>query len=160
MNERRLFVVIVLVLFSIVFSAEYFADVDAYKQSGTLEKTPNAFYLRGDLTAKTENTSYGGDVIGDYLIVVNTKDVKVIATLDDYYQKRVFEAWFFDLDSDEELKIGTFDGNQLSADLTIDNWKYDLITISEKLSSDENIDIPIGGALLKKHPEYQSCKCS
>ena len=159
--ERYIGIVVVLSLLLFVFSVAYFAEADGYKQSGVLEKTPQTFYMRGDLTAETEDSPYDGHVIGDYLIVVDTETVKVSATID-YSHTGIFEGWLLDLDSDKMLKIGIFDNNKLSSELTLEIHPYDLIIITEKLKSENGnkVDTPVGGALLEKVPKYQSCKCS
>jgi hypothetical protein len=157
--ERYIGIVVVLSLLLIIFSAGYFAEADGYKQSGKLEKTPETFYLRGDLTAKTENKTYGGEIIGDYLVVVNFENVKVMATLDEYSQSKILEGWLFDKTAEKLFNVGTFDGNKLSSEIIVESWTYDEILIIEKLIDDSNEAIPVGGALLKKSPEYHSCKC-
>ena len=159
--ERYIGIVVVLSLLLIVFSAAYFTEADGYKQSGVLEKTPQTFYMRGDLTAKSENSSHGGYVIGNYMILVDSETVKVSVTLD-HSHKGIFEGWLMDLDSDKMLKISVFDNNKLSSELTLDITPYDLIIITEKLESENgnNVNASVGGALLEKAPKHQSCKCS
>lgn len=150
-----------LVMFALVVTASnYLIDVNAYKQSGQLNKTPETFYIRGDLSAKTLEKSYGGDTIGEFTIIVNVNQVKILATLDDYAQNKVMEAWLIDSNTDQMLNTGTFDGNKLASNVTIETWSYNIIQIIEK-TSDENseIGIPIGGSLLEKESEYKSCKC-
>lgn len=162
--ERYVGITVVLILLLIVFASAYFAEAEGYKQSGKLEKTPQTYYMRGDLTAKTEDKPYGGTtIIGDYLVTVDTKTVKIIATLDNYAYQRVFDGWLLDSNSVKMLKIGNFDNGKLRTTLTMDTISYDAIIVTEKLQSDNNsgsVDVPIGGALLEKVPEYKSCKCS
>lgn len=158
--ERYIGIIIILILLLIIFSTAYFAEVDGYKQSGQLEKTPETFYIRGDLSTKTLEKSYGGDVIGDFTIIVNVSDVKVLASIDDYSQHRVLEAWLVDFNTEQMLNVGTFDGNKLSTNVMIEHWSYNIILITEKISDNQSdTDVTIGGSLLEKEPEYKSCKC-
>lgn len=160
--ERYIGTIVVLALLLVIVSAAYVTEADGYKQSGKLEKTPQTFYMLGDLTAKTEDKPYGGHTIGDYLVIVDTETVKITATLDNYSHKRTLEGWLSDSNSDKMLKIGIFDNNKLTANLTLDIKPYDTIIVTEKLQSENNsnADVPVGGALLERAPEYKSCKCS
>lgn len=160
--ERYIGITVVLTLLLIIFSMAFFTEAEGYKQSGVLEKIPQTFYMRGDLTAKTEDKLYGAHIIGDYLITIDTETVKFTVTLDDYSQKTIFEGWLLDSNSDKMLKIGIFDKNKLATELTLDINPYDVIIVTEKLQfeNDDHVDVLVGGALLKKAPEYESCKCS
>jgi hypothetical protein len=145
--ERYIGILVVLTLLLIIYSMAYFTEADGYKQSGVLEKTPQTFYMRGDLTAKTEDKPYGSHIIGDYLVIVDTETVKIAATLDNYFQKRIFVGWLLDSNSDKMLKIGIFDNNKLTAKLTMDIKLYDAIIVTEKLQSrTSTMDVPVGGA--------------
>ena len=158
--ERYIGIIVVLILLLFTFSAAYFTEADGYKQPGQLEKTPETFYIRGDLSAKTQEESYGGEIIGDFTIIVNVNNVKILASLDDYSQHRVMEAWLVDSSMDQILNAGTFDANKLFTSITIESWSYDVILITEKIFEDQSdTDITIGGSHLEKEPEYKSCKC-
>lgn len=159
--EKYVGITVVLILLLIIFTAAYLAEAEGYKQSGKLEKTPQTYYMRGDLTARTEDKPYGGTaIIGDYLVTVDTKTVKIIATLDNYSHQKFFEGWLLDSNSAKMLKIGSFDNGKLRTTLAMDTIPYDAIIITEKIRSNNNsVDAPIGGALLEKSPEYKSCKC-
>lgn len=159
-TEKHIGIITVILLLFVIFIAAYLTEADGYKQSGQLEKTPQTFYIRGDLSEKTQEKFYGGDIIGEFTIIVNVNDVKILASLDDYTQHRIMDAWLIDSNTDQMINIGTFDGNKLTNNITIKIWSYNVILITEKIY-DENskIDVPIGGSLLEKEPEYKSCKC-
>jgi len=130
-----------------------------YQQSGTLEETKETFFFRGQLTQAAENNPYGGEAVGDYFVQVNVNEVKVIANLD-YSQSdgKVVEAWLVDFGGKPAINLGTYEDNELSASLPINEWIYEAIVISEVSENSNSFENPVGGAALEKAPQHKSSK--
>ncbi len=130
-----------------------------YQQSGTLEETKETFFFRGQLTQATENNPYGGEAVGDYFVQVNVNEVKVIANLDSSQSDgKVVEAWLVDFGGKPAINLGTYEDNELSVSLPINEWIYEVIVISEVSENSNSFENPVGGAALEKAPQYKSSK--
>ncbi len=130
-----------------------------YQQSGTLEETKETFFFRGQLTQATENNPYGGETVGDYFVQVNVNEVKVIANLDSSQSDgKVVEAWLVDFGGKPAINLGIYEDNKLSASLSINEWIYEAIVISEVSENSNSFENPAGGAALEKAPKYKSSK--
>ncbi len=130
-----------------------------YQQSGTLEETKETFFFRGQLTQATENNPYGGETVGDYFVQVNVNEVKVIANLDSSQSDgKVVEAWLVDFGGKPAINLGTYEDNELSASLPINEWIYEAIIFSEVSENSNSFENPVGGAALEKAPQYKSSK--
>ncbi len=149
----------VLSLVMIALAPNYIGEADAYQQSGVLEETKETFFFRGQLTQATENNPYGGETFGDYFVQVNVNEVKVIANLDSpQSDRKVMEAWLVDFGGNPAIYLGTFEDNELSASLQINEWIYEAIVISEVSENSNSFENPVGGAALEKAPKHKSSK--
>jgi len=130
-----------------------------YQQSGTLEDTKETFFFRGQLTQATENNPYGGEAVGDYFVQVNVYEVKVIANLDSSQSDgKVVEAWLVDFGGKPAINLGTYEDNELSVSLPINEWIYEAIVISEVSENSNSFENPVGGDALEKAPQHKSSK--
>jgi len=152
MNQKikyAAFVAILSVAWSIPISSDYIGTVDAYERGGISEETKEAFFFRGQLTQATENNPYGGDPVGDYFVQVNVNEVKVISNLDSTQSDdKVLEAWLVDYGGKPGINLGTYEDNELSASLQINEWIYEAIVISEVPENSNSTENVVGGASL------------
>jgi len=149
----------ILPLALIALTPDLIGDADAYQQSGTLEETKETFFFRGQLTQATENSPYGGDTVGDYFVQVNVNEVKVIANLDSSQSDgKVLEAWLVDFGGKPAINLGTYEDNELSVSLQINEWVYEAIVISEVSENSNSFENPVGGASLEKTIKHKSNK--
>jgi len=160
MKQRKslaLFAIVPLLAFAFSANAENFAY--GYQQSGINEETKETFFFRGELTQATENNSFGVDAVGDYFVQVNVNEVKVIANLDSSQSDgKVVEAWLVDYGGKPAINLGTFEDNELSISLPINEWIYEVIVISEVSENSNSFENPVGGAALEKAPKHKSTK--
>ena len=153
----RLFAILPLVL--IALTPDLIGDADAYQQSGVLEETKETFFFRGQLTQATEDFAYGGETLGDYFVQVNVNEVKVIANLDfSQSDGKVMESWLVDYGGKPAINLGTYEDNELSVSVQINEWIYDVIVISEVSENSDSFENPVGGAALEKSPKHKSSK--
>jgi len=149
----------ILSLVMVALAPNYIGEADAYQQSGVLEETRETFFFRGQLTQATENNPYGGEAVGDYFVQVNVNEVKVIANLDSSQSDgKVLEAWLVDFGGKPAIYLGTYEDNELSGQLQINEWIYEAIVISEVSENSNSFENPVGGAALEKAPQYKSSK--
>ena len=149
----------ILPLALIALTPDLIGDADAYQQLRTLEETKETFFFRGQLTQATENNPYGGEAVGDYFVQVNVNEVKVIANLDSSQSDgKVVEAWLVDFGGKPAINLGTYEANELSVSLPINEWIYEAIIISEVSENSNSFENPAGGAALEKAPQYKSSK--
>ena len=149
----------ILPIVMVVLAPNYIGEADAYQQSGVLEETKETFFFRGQLTQATENNPYGGETLGDYFVQVNVNEVKVIANLDSSQSDgKVLEAWLVDFGGKPAIYLGTYEDNELSGSLQINEWIYEAIVISEVSENSNSFEDPVGGAALEKAPKYKSSK--
>ncbi len=154
LKYSRLLAILPLAL--IALAPNIIGDSDAYKQEGVLEDTKEVFYFRGELTQATENNPYGGEASGDYFIRVNVNEVKVISNLDfSQFDGKVMQAWLVSFGGETVINLGTFEDNEFSVELQIDEWIYDVIIFSQVPYSFEN---PVGGDGLEKAVKHKSTK--
>jgi len=150
---------VALSLVMIALAPNYIGDADAYQQSGVLEETRETFFFRGQLTQATENNPYGGEAVGDYFVQVNVNEVKVIANLDSSQSDgKALEAWLVDFGGKPAIYLGTYEDNELSGELQINEWIYEAIVISEVSENSNSFENPVGGAALEKAPKHKSSK--
>ncbi len=149
----------ILPLALIALTPDLIGDADAYQQLRTLEETKETFFFRGQLTQATENNPYGGEAVGNYFVQVNVNEVKVIANLD-YSQSdgKVVEAWLVDYGGKPAINLGTYEDNELSVSLPINEWIYEAIIFSEVSENSNSFENPVGGAALEKAPHHKSSK--
>jgi len=149
----------ILPLALIVLTPDLIGEADAYQQSGVLEETKETFFFRGQLTQATENNPYGGETLGDYFVQVNVNEVKVIANLDfSQSDRKVMEAWLVDFGGKPAIYLGTFEDNELSGEVQINEWIYEAIVISEVSENSNSFENPVGGSALEKAPKHKSNK--
>ncbi len=162
MNQKikyAAYVAIVSVAWSLPLISYYIETADAYKRGGILEETREAFFFRGQLTQAAENNPYGGGPIGDYFVQVNVNEVKVISNLDSFQSDdKVLEAWLVDFSGKPGIYLGTYEDNELSVSLQINEWIYEAIILSEVLENLSSSENPLGGAALEKAPMHKSNK--
>ena len=158
-NLRRLSLLAILPLFTLTLAIGEIGIVDAYKQSGQLEETPETFFIKDKLTIAVDDNVYGGEVFGDFILQVDTHDVKIFTSIDDStFDGQNLEVWVFDFGEKQWLKVGDFDGVKGHHRLAVESWVYEIIVISEK-GDDDTPKLIVGGASLDKSEEYRSCKC-
>ena len=161
MNQKMKYIGLfaILPLALIALTPDLISDADAYQQSGVLEETKETFFFRGQLTQATENNPYGGELLGDYFVQVNVNEVKVIANLGSSQSDgKVLEAWLVDYGGKPAINLGTYEDNELSITLPINEWIYEVIVISEVSENSNSFENPVGGAALEKAPKHKSDK--
>ncbi len=149
-------VAIIILLLLILLIPLYLSEADAGIQglppSDPTPKIKEAYYLRGDLTSPRNDESFGGAIIGEYLITVNFDEVKIIA---EFYnspsQGMILEGWLVNSDNESHFSVGQFDkkNNMLKFyQKDIEPHTYDLFIITEKSLSDTDSSDhkSIGGA--------------
>ncbi len=151
--------VAILSVFALVTVSGNIGEADAYQQSGVLEETKETFFFRGQLTQVTENNPYGGELLGDYFVQVNGNEVKVIANLGSSQSDgKVLEAWLVDYGGRPAINLGTYEDNELTVSLQINEWVYDVIVISAVSENSDSFENPVGGAALEKTSKHKSSK--
>ena len=146
-------------LSAVALSASTDNPAFGYQQSGIQEEIKENFFFRGELTQATENNPYGGETVGDYFVQVNVNEVKVITNLDSSQSDgKVVEAWLVDYGGESAINLGTFEDNELSITLTINEWIYEVIVISEVSDNSNSFEDPVSGAALEKAPKHKSGK--
>ena len=146
-------------LLAIAISANPENFAYGYQQSGLNEETKETFFFRGQLTQATENNPYGGEAVGDYFVQVNVNEVKVIANLDSSQSDgKVLEAWLVDYGGKPAINLGTYEDNELTVSLQINEWVYDVIVISTVSENSDSFENPVGGAALEKTSKHKSTK--
>jgi len=157
LKYARLFAILPLAL--VALTPDLIGEADAYQRAGILEETKETFFFKGQLTQATENNPYGGDPVGDYFVQVNVNEVKVIANLDSSQSDgKVLEAWLVDFGGKPAINLGTYEDNELSVSLQINEWIYEVIVISEVSENSNSPENPVGGASLEKTPMHKSNK--
>jgi len=68
------------------------------------------------------------------------------------------EAWLVDFGGKPAINLGIYEDNKLSASLSINEWIYEAIVISEVSENSNSFENPAGGAALEKAPKYKSSK--
>ncbi len=146
-------------LSAVALSASTDNPAFGYLKSGIQEEIKENFFFRGELTQATENNPYGGETVGDYFVQVNVNEVKVITNLDSSQSDgKVVEAWLVDYGGNPAINLGTFEDNELSITLTINEWIYEVIVISEVSENSNSFEDPVSGAALEKAPKHKSGK--
>jgi hypothetical protein len=161
MNKTQKFIGLLAMapLLAIAMSANPENLAYGYQQSGIHEETKETFFFRGELTEVIENNPYGGEAVGDYFVQVNVNEVKVIANLDSSQSDgKVVEGWLVDYGGKPAINLGTFEDNELSISLSINEWIYEAIVISEVSENSNSFENPVGGAALEKAPHHKSSK--
>jgi len=161
MNQKMKYIGLfaILPLALIVLTPELIGDADAYQRGGVLEETKETFFFKGQLTQATEDLPYGGETLGDYVVQVNVNEVKVIANLNfSQLDDKVMEAWLVDFGGKPAINLGTFENNELTVSLQINEWVYDVIVISEVSENSNSSENPVGGAALEKTTKHKSSK--
>ena len=161
MNKTQKFIGLLAIapLLAIALSANPENFAYGYQQSGIHEETKETFFFRGQLTQATENNPYGGESVGDYFVQVNVNEVKVITNLDSSQSDgKVVEAWLVDYGGKPAINLGTYEDNELSITLPINDWIYEAIVISEVSENSNSFENPVGGAALEKAPNHTSSK--
>jgi len=76
-------------------------------------------------------------------------EVKVIANPDSSQSDgKVLEAWLVDYGGKPAINLGTYEDNELSVSLQINEWIYEVIVISEVSEISNSPENPVGGASL------------
>jgi len=161
MNQKMKYIGLfaILPLALIVLTPDLIGDADAYQRGGILEETKETFFFKGQLSQATEDLPYGGETLGDYVVQVNVNEVKVIANLDfSQSDDKVMEAWLVDFGGKPAINLGTFENNELTVSLQINEWVYDVIVISEVSENSDSFENPVGGAALEKTSKHKSSK--
>jgi len=156
-NKSRFASLILLMpLFTIAITLGYIEEADAFIQ-GLVGKPPpesnEIYYLRGDLTAPKNDKSFGGEVVGNYLITVNLEEVKIIAEFDrSSHQDMILEGWLVNFDNESYFSVGQFNKQSNMLHFYQENMEpqiYDLFIVTEESVSDtDSRDSPttVGGA--------------
>ncbi len=153
MNQKMKYIGLfaILPLAMITLTPDLIDDAYAYQRGGILEETKETFFFKGQLTQVTENDPYGGDPIGDYFVQVNVNEVKVITNLDSSQSDgKVLRAWLIDYGGKPGINLGTYEDNELSISLQINEWIYEAIVISEVPENSNSTETLVGGASLEK----------
>jgi len=161
MNKTQKFIGLLAMapLLAIVMSANPENLAYGYQQSGIQEETKETFFFRGQLTQPTENNPYGGEAVGDYFVQVNVNEVKVIANLDSSQSDgKGMVAWLVDFGGEPAIFLGIFEDNELNTSVSINEWVYEAIILSEVSENSSSSENPLGGAALEKAPKHKSTK--
>ena len=129
-----------------------------YKQSGIQEDTKETFFFRGELTQATENNPHGGETLGDYFVQVNVNEVKVIVNLDSTESNEAMVAWLVDFGGEPAIFLGIFEDNELTTSVSINEWIYEAIILSEVSEDSSTPENSLGGAALEKVSKHKSSK--
>jgi len=151
MNQKIKYIglLTILPLVLIALTPDPIGDADAYERGGISEETNEAFFFRGQLTQATETNPYGGDPVGDYFVQVNVNEVKAISNLDSSQSDgKVLEAWLVDFGGKSAIKLGTYEDNELSVSLQLNEWIYEAIVIFEVSENSNSPGYSVGGASL------------
>ena len=111
-------------------------------------------HMKGDLTAPSGDTPFGGKSVGTYSITVEGDDhVKVVTNINSVSSEMVLEGWLVDMDTGYKLSTGKSDhnGKLLFSQSMVNPWIYDAIVITEEPINDSNPapNVPVGGVLLE-----------
>ncbi len=142
-------------VFSVVITPIAYNEAAAIAPDRILTKTPDTFFVRGDLTSPADDKPFGGDVVGEYFIRVNGNDIKINTEFDAAPSEgTVYEGWLVDVDTGYKLSLGQFNeqSNELFFSQEIVNpWIYNVLVISEEPmgDTDPSPDTPVGGVPLK-----------
>jgi len=159
MNKTQKFIglLAILPLAMVTLSPDLIGEADAAIQGFVRDpatKINEVYYLSDHLTSPRNDKSFGGAVVGDYLITVNFDEVKIIA---DFYsspsQGMMLEGWLVNSDNESYFSVGEFDkkNNMLKFyQKDIEPHTYDLFIVTEKSLSDTDSSDhrSIGGALI------------
>ena len=159
MNQKIKYIglLAILPLAMVALSPDLIGEADADIQGFVRDpatKFNEVYYLSDHLTSPRNDKSFGGAVVGDYLITVNFDEVKIIA---DFYslpsQGMMLEGWLVNSDNESYFSIGKFDkkNNILKFyQKGIEPHTYDLFIVTEKSLSDADSSDhqSIGGALI------------
>ena len=159
MNQKMRYMglIAILPLAMVALSPDLIGEADAAIQGFVRDpatKINEVYYLSDHLTSPRNDKSFGGAVVGDYLITVNFDEVKIIA---DFYsspsQGMMLEGWLVNSDNESYFSIGKFDkeNNMLKFyQKDIEPHTYDLFIVTEKSLSDTDSSDhrSIGGALI------------
>jgi len=148
-----------IVLLALVFSVAMFPfaynEAAAITPDRTLTKTPDTFFVRGDLTSPADDKPFGGDVVGEYFLRVNGNDIKINTEFDTAHSEgTVYEGWLVDVETGYKLSLGQFNeySNELFFSQEIVNpWIYNVLVITEEPigDNDPSPHTPVGGVPLK-----------
>ena len=142
-------------VFSVVITPFAYNEALAIAPDRTLIKTPDTFFIRGDLTSPADDKPFGGIVVGDYFIRVNGNDIRINTEFDTTPSEGiVYEGWLVDVDTGYKLSLGQLNeqSNELFFSQEIVNpWIYNVLVISEEPmgDTDPSPDTPVGGVPLK-----------
>ena len=98
-------------LFTIALAIGYIEETDAFQGfvDRPLHESNEIYYLRGDLTAPKNDKSFGGEVVGNYLVTVNFEEIKIVAEFDrSPHQDMVLEGWLVNFDNESYFSVGQF----------------------------------------------------
>ena len=73
MNTKTTSIALMALIFGIAMAPIAITQADAIAPDKTLTDTPDAFFIRGDLTAPAGEAPFGGEDAGNYLVRVNDK---------------------------------------------------------------------------------------
>lgn len=154
MNTKTTGIALMALIFGIAMAPIAITQADAIAPDKTLTDTPDAFFIRGDLTAPAGEAPFGGEDVGNYLVRVNGQDITVLTIFDSNpAEGMVHEGWLVDMDTGYKLSTGQADArNHLFFSQTIVNpWIYDAYVITEEPIGDTNPapNQPVGGVLLE-----------
>jgi len=142
-------------VFSVVITPLAYNEASAIAPNQFLTKTPDTFFVRGDLTSTADDKPFGGYVVGDYFIRVNGNDIRINTEFDAAPSEgTVYEGWLVDVDTGYKLSLGQFNeqSNELFFSQEIVNpWIYNVLVISEEPmgDTDPSPHTPVGGVPLK-----------
>jgi len=148
-------VAIIILLFFIFLIPIYLASEAAGLQGVPINPTPKiegVYYLRGDLTSTSNDKSFDGSVVGEYLITVNFDEVKIMS---EFYkspsQGIILEGWLVNSDDELYFNVGQFDEKNNMLEFyqkDIEPQTFSLFIITEKSVSDADSSEhkSIGGA--------------
>jgi len=158
MNQKLKYVglLVIVPLFTVAITIGYIEEADAFIQGlvdRPLLESDEIYYLRGDLTAPKNDKSFGGEVVGNYLITVNFEEVKIIAEFDrSSHQDMILEGWLVNFDNESYFSVGQFNKQSNILHFYQENMEpqiYDLFIVTEESVSDTDSRDPlttVGGA--------------
>ena len=111
--------------------------------------------VNGDLTAPADDAPFGGDVVGDFSVIVTKNGaLSITATIVHDSSKTVLEGWLVDIDSDYKLSLGKADqkGQLMFEQTFVNPWIYDVLVITEEPVGDHDPspNKPVGASLLSE----------
>jgi len=142
-------------VFTIAITLGYIGEADALQLSLREQPSPESsefYHLRGDMTAPKNDKSFGGEVVGNYLIIVNFEEVKIIAEFDrSSHQDMILEGWLVNFDNESYFSVGQFNKQSNMLHFYQENMEpqiYDLFIVTEESVSDTDSREPtttVGG---------------